>query len=522
MLDRFASYAARLCLTAEGIARRGASIDRQRRVVQSVWPKAFCYPIGSYPTKTSLKNSDVDLLVSIPGQSEERKSLIRAATAMKEAVIGKCIAKPYNCTVIEGARVPILTYMDENEVPPLKFDISFQKENAVRNTSYLIEKFDERPFMRDLVIVIKHWYGLREKQLNEVYRGGLGSYAVALTVIGFFNVQRRKLDEKQYHAFITGSTYDMFVEYLEFWTKWKYKEYTMIPDPGEILTKKKRGKKGLGFMLRIMDPTDPENDVGRASHKVSRVFTAMVKLKGKIRRFGPDMNMGQLDYFLSATPAERKLFLKEKADQDRNNMKLHLKLQMRIRKAENKTSKAAQRSLTMMLEKQEEFLARRPTFAAQVAKAEHLLKDSDSPEQDLVSERGLNHDMPTIVPDKEEMQPQAAPEFDAATLENSEELVLLDDDEEEVKSPEQEKMEREAKHAATIAKKREKRQKLFQRRRERKEKTKEMKVQKRIKEAEKKELKKQEESAKMALKAGKKAKTREKEARNGWELELYR
>lgn len=29
---------------------------------------------------------------------------------------------------------------------------------------------------------------LRERQLNEVYRGGLGSYAVSLTVIGFFNV----------------------------------------------------------------------------------------------------------------------------------------------------------------------------------------------------------------------------------------------------------------------------------------------------------------------------------------------
>lgn len=79
---------------------------------------------------------------------------------MKEAIIRHRIAEPQNCTVIGGARVPILTYMDENETPPLKFDISFQKENAVKNTGYLIEKFEERPFMRDLVIIMKYWYVL--------------------------------------------------------------------------------------------------------------------------------------------------------------------------------------------------------------------------------------------------------------------------------------------------------------------------------------------------------------------------
>ena len=29
----------------------------------------------------------------------------------------------------------------------------------------------------------------------------------------------------------------MFVEYLNFWTGWKYNEDTMIPDPGVILKK---------------------------------------------------------------------------------------------------------------------------------------------------------------------------------------------------------------------------------------------------------------------------------------------
>jgi len=56
MTDRLASFAARLCLTAEVITRRSAGIQRQKQVVQSVWPKALCHPIGSFQTRTSLKN----------------------------------------------------------------------------------------------------------------------------------------------------------------------------------------------------------------------------------------------------------------------------------------------------------------------------------------------------------------------------------------------------------------------------------------------------------------------------------
>ena len=56
MIDRLASFAARLCLTAEIITRRSASIQRQKQVIQSVWPKALCYPIGSFRTGTSLKD----------------------------------------------------------------------------------------------------------------------------------------------------------------------------------------------------------------------------------------------------------------------------------------------------------------------------------------------------------------------------------------------------------------------------------------------------------------------------------
>ncbi|PWW78399.1 hypothetical protein C7212DRAFT_293384 [Tuber magnatum] len=480
MTDRLASLAARLCLSTELITRRGASVHRQRQVVQSLWPKALCQPIGSFPTRTSLKNSDVDLLVSIPGMDDRRDCVVEAATRMKEAVLGQGITDPWNCIVIAGARVPILTYTDENEVPPLKFDISFQRENAVKNTAYLTEKFDERPFMRDLVVLLKYW--LREKQLNEVYKGGMGSYCVSLMVIGFFNFKRRTLARQEYESFITGSRYDMFVEYLQFWTSWRYREDTMIPDPGMVLRKGQGGRKSLPFMLRIFVPFDPGNDVGKGSHKIPRVVTAMIKLKQGMQRLGPDMEVSELDQLLGGTPAERERLLNQKAQQDRSNRKMQLQMQRRLRKAERKAEKkterkgklgpAATKSLEKLRAKYDQFIIRRPTLATEVARDVLRLQENADSEQSIPNpEHDFDHDTLMVGRDEREM----------GSTENAD------------KSPEQ--LEREAKHAATIEKKRLKREKMLKEREARKKEKREKKAQKKM-EAERKRL--EEEGSKKA------------------------
>ncbi|KAG0642423.1 hypothetical protein HOY80DRAFT_1036724 [Tuber brumale] len=508
MIDRLASFAARLCLTSEVIACRGARIARQRHVVNSVWPKASCYLIGSFQTKTSLKDSDVDLLVSIPGQSDERKCVVEAATRMKEAIISERIATPDNCMVLGGARVPILTYMDENETPPLKFDISFQRENAVRNTAYLMRKFQERPFMRDLVVVMKYW--LRERRLNEVYKGGLGSYAVSLTVIGFFNVKWRTLSGREYRAFITGSRYDMFVQYLEFWTKWKYTQDILEPDPGIIRKMAPGEKKRLPFMLRIIDPTDPENDVGKASYKIPKVVTAMKKLKEGIQNLGPDMEIPELDQLLSGTLGEKEILLKQKLYQDRNDRKMFQQMQRRIERAARKaeksgrTGKSVKNSLAKMRAKRDEFALRRPALASELARVASLRGDIGGPLQSHPGPGyGFGQDTIMISPVErgtpvEEQTLWPIPKELAETESQNNETPAPMQDENEEKSSEQLRSEKEAKHIATVEAKRVKREKILQKRREKSLLKKEKKARKRI-EAEKRRLETEEGLANMGV-----------------------
>jgi len=244
-------------------------------------------------------------------------------------------------------------------------------------------------------------------------------------------------------------------------------------------------------MLRIKDPTDPENDVGIASYKLQKVIKAMGKLRQKIQDLGPGMEEKELDQLLSGTPGEKTRFLKQKVHEDRNNQVMYLKLQKRVRKMENKTnpSKAMQKNLARMREKCEEFMARRPGFAAEMARADYLLKGAGGPERDLPGpERGLAHDTLMINPAEENMQPQTPGESIATQSQNGERPASMEDN--EGKSPWQ--LEKEAKHAATIAKKREKREKMLQKRAEKRRAEKEKKAQKRM-EAEMNQLKKREE-----------------------------
>jgi non-canonical poly(A) RNA polymerase PAPD5/7 len=68
----------------------------------------------------------------------------------------------------------------------VKVDISFNMQNGVRSAK-LITEFKERfPVLAPLVMVLKHF--LLERDLNEVFTGGISSYSLILLTISFLQV----------------------------------------------------------------------------------------------------------------------------------------------------------------------------------------------------------------------------------------------------------------------------------------------------------------------------------------------
>lgn len=86
--------------------------------------------------------------------------------------------------VVSGAKVPIVKLV----VMPfgLKFDISIGQGNGLRAVEYIRTELRAWPPLRPLVTILKLF--LMQRQMNEVFTGGLSSFSLILSVIAFLKM----------------------------------------------------------------------------------------------------------------------------------------------------------------------------------------------------------------------------------------------------------------------------------------------------------------------------------------------
>lgn len=107
---------------------------------------------------------------------------------LSDALQGSNVALPGSLKVLERAAVPIIKMADSHT--GIKVDISFNMANGLR-AAELIKHFKKRyPALPKLIYVLKQF--LRQRDLNEVYIGGLSSYALILMVVSFLQQHARE------------------------------------------------------------------------------------------------------------------------------------------------------------------------------------------------------------------------------------------------------------------------------------------------------------------------------------------
>lgn len=83
-----------------------------------------------------------------------------------------------------SSQVPIVKLTDK--ASDVKVDISFNMSNGVKSAE-LIKEFKQRfPVLSKLVLVLKQF--LLQRDLNEVFTGGISSYSLILMTISFLQV----------------------------------------------------------------------------------------------------------------------------------------------------------------------------------------------------------------------------------------------------------------------------------------------------------------------------------------------
>ena len=281
--------------TREESAARALTVRKCDTVVRKLFPGKKIECFGSFETGLYLPTSDIDLVVipvngNLSDKLDSDESFLRPPLRkLARALIKAGIADSRSVQVISRARVPIIKFIDR--LTGHAVDISFNIASGLDGARFLKEQLLIFPALRPLLLFLKLFLDLRG--LNEVFRGGLGSFSAACLLISFF--QMHPLIQLGYLK-AEDNLGILLLEFLELYGKLLHYEKVGISVGLDGKSSEIRGHEDLskvdvpfgyydkmdrGFyndtrpgLLSIQDPQSPTNDLARPSFSISAVRQA--------------------------------------------------------------------------------------------------------------------------------------------------------------------------------------------------------------------------------------------------------
>ncbi|KAJ2857980.1 hypothetical protein J3B02_000604 [Coemansia erecta] len=275
-VTRFVDY---ISPTPEEHQMRQWVVERLQRVLDlmnlpDIELKALCF--GSFDTRLYLPTSDIDMTVmmyekgtKIVSMRYESKQMITRFLYMLSRALkaeGFCTS----CEVISKARVPIIKTRES--ITNFHIDVSVNAESGF-NSARVQKSFCENAYpnaLRPLILIIKQF--LSQRSMNEVYTGGMGSYAISLLAISLFQMHPRI---RSGGLEISKNLGVLLVEFFELYGKrFNYDRVCIsVRESGQYLDKRGTGfiNYQQPFLLSIEDPCDTANDVTRGTYGINRI-----------------------------------------------------------------------------------------------------------------------------------------------------------------------------------------------------------------------------------------------------------
>lgn len=238
-------------------------VARIEAVVLSLWPSAIVEVFGSFRTGLYLPTSDIDLVVIGRWEKLPLRTLETELTA-------RGIADPISIRVLDKASVPIIKLTDRES--QVKVDISFNMQSGVASAEFIKDKKKLYPVLAKLVMVLKQF--LLQRDLNEVFTGGISSYSLILMCISFLQLHPRQ------NVYENANLGVLLLEFLELYgRKFNYmKTGISVKNDGRYIPKEELQKEMVDghrpSLLCIEDPLTPGNDIGRSSYGALQVKQA--------------------------------------------------------------------------------------------------------------------------------------------------------------------------------------------------------------------------------------------------------
>jgi non-canonical poly(A) RNA polymerase PAPD5/7 len=180
------------------IRMRADVISRVKAVIHSLWPLAKVEPFGSFVTELYLPTSDIDLVVF------GRWPVIPLFT-LEEALLKHDVAVEGTILTLDKTTVPIVKFLDRKT--EVAVDIGFNHESEGNAAEIIQTYIHTYPFLPKLMLVLKQF--LTQRNLNEVFYGGISSYSLVLLLVSFLQLHPR-------HAATDPNTTNLGVLLIEF------------------------------------------------------------------------------------------------------------------------------------------------------------------------------------------------------------------------------------------------------------------------------------------------------------------
>ncbi|KAJ7286498.1 hypothetical protein C8J57DRAFT_665057 [Mycena rebaudengoi] len=230
------------------------------------------------PRNCTFHSATIDLVIRSQSMaySDTHSVLTALAATIKRSKITNKV------TIIAKAKVPIVKFVTNHEYGRFNVDLSINQENGVVAGGIIngfLAEFGgggDCLALRALVFLTKLF--LSQRAMNEVYTGGLGSYAIVCLVISFL-----QMHPKIRHAQIDPDRNlgVLLVEFFELYgRRFHYEEVGIsLREGGSYFGKRQRGwGRGeqwggarKGGLLSIEDPGDPSNDISAGSYNFQNV-----------------------------------------------------------------------------------------------------------------------------------------------------------------------------------------------------------------------------------------------------------
>ena len=229
------------------VRMRKEVVDNIKGIIATKWPELEVCVIGSFQTQLFLPTSDIDIVIL-----GAWPSLPQFLAALEAEIRNADIAEPKSILVLDKVKIPIIKLVHKQT--RLKIDIGFNSYTGIKSVRITLLYMEQYPFLCKLLFVIKEF--LTEHQLNEVYKGGIGSYTLVLLITSFLQLHPKKSSILSQDLNLG----ELLIEFFELYgRRFNYQNVGIhLYDGGGYFPKSQlfHGDSLSDGMLCVMDPTD--------------------------------------------------------------------------------------------------------------------------------------------------------------------------------------------------------------------------------------------------------------------------